>query len=526
MQEIVSQLLVALQGMLRYRWHALGFAWLLAVLGWIGVMILPDNYEARAKVYVDTDSVLRPLLRGLTAENDVMSEVSMMSRALLAQPQMEKVARETDLYLRAKGPKEFERLIDKLRERITIEVLPQAPNLYSIRYIDHNRQMAERVVQKLLDSFVEDTLGAQRFDTSNAQRFLEGEIGDYERKLREAEERLAAFKKEHVGSMPGDKGDYYTRLQAAIQRLDTIRQDLKVAQERRDELRRQIEGEEPTFGLMNSMVENASPLAGQISEMHKRLEALLLQYTDKHPEVVALKERIAVLEEQRRNEKTGGVPTTKTSELLAINSLDQNPVYQRMKISLKEAEVQLTEMRSKLHEAENEVARLRASVDTIPEVEAKLAQLNRDYEVNKTQHAALLRSLESARLSENVEQSRDDVRFRVIEPPVAPLRPVTPNRPLFVVVVLMGAIGAGGGLAFLLHQLNPVFATRRSLREALGDLPVFGSVTLALSQGQLALERRGQLRFGFAAVLLLVAFVVALLGEPYAAVALQGLLRG
>jgi polysaccharide chain length determinant protein (PEP-CTERM system associated) len=526
MQEILSQLLVALQGMLRYRWHALAFAWVLAVVGWIGVMVLPDNYEARAKVYVDTDSVLKPLLRGLTAENDVMTEVNMMSRALLAQPQMEKVARETDLYLRAKGPKEFERLIDNMRERITIEMLPQAPNLYSIRYLDHSRDMAERVVRELLDSFVEDTRLAQGKDTTNAQRFLEEQIRDYEQKLREAEDRLAAFKKENVGKMPGEEGDYYARLQVAMQRMETLRQEARVLQDKRDEAARQLEGEEPTFGIMNKMVESASPLAGQLTEHRKQLDKLLLKYTEKHPEVITLKERIAVLEEQMKTEKTGGIPETKTSELLAINSLDQNPAYITLKTAHASAEISLTETRSKLREAEKEVASLRASVNTIPEVEAKLAQLNRDYEVNKTRHAELLKSLETARLSENVEQSRDDVRFRVIEPPVAPLRPVSPNRPLFVAVVLLGAIAAGCGLAFLMHQLNPVFATRQSLRDSLGDMPVLGSVSLALSSAQVMLERRDRLRLSAAGGLLLVAFVIALVLEPYASVWLQSLLKG
>ena len=525
MQEIVNQLLVTGQGMLRYRWHALLFAWLIAMLGWAGVMILPDNYEARAKVYVDTDTVLRPLLKGLAAENDVITEVTMMSRALLAQPQLEKVARDTDLYLRAQSPKQMEQLIDNLRERITIEMLPQAPNLYSIRFVDHDRPMAERVVQKLLDSFVEDTLGVKRQDTSSAQRFLEQQIGDYERRLREAEERLAAFKKENVGKMPGEEGDYYMRLQAAMQKLDQLRQEYNIAQQRRDEYLRQIEGEEPTFGLMNSMAEGASPIAGQITEMNKQLEQLLLNYTEKHPQVVALKERIAALEEQRRNEKSMSLPTNKTTELAAITSLDQNPVYQRMKLALKEAEVALTETRSKMVQAEGEVARLRASVNTIPEVEAQLARLNRDYEVNKAQHSQLLQRLESARLSEDVEQSRDDVRFRVIEPPVAPLRPVSPNRPLFIVMVLVGAIGAGVGLAFLLHQVNPVFVTRQSLRQAL-DLPVLGSISFALGAQQVAVERRANMRLALAAGLLLFVFVVALVSVQIATDWLQGMVKG
>jgi polysaccharide chain length determinant protein (PEP-CTERM system associated) len=525
MQEIINQALVTAQGMLRYRWHALALAWALAILGWLGVMVLPDTYEARAKVYVDTDTVLRPLLKGLAAENDVMTEVNMMSRALLSRPQLEKVARETDLYLRARTPRELEELTESLRMRISISVVPQAPSLYAISFEDSDRAMAARVVQELLDSFVEDTLLVKRSDSSTAQRFLEQQIADLERRLREAEERLATFKQNNVGLMPGEQGDYYTRLQAALARQEKLRQDLEVAIDKRDEYQRKIEGEEPTFGLMNQMVESASPLAGQIADNRKRLETLLIQYTEKHPEVVALKERIALLEEQKKNEKTVTLPTTKTGELAAINSLDQNPVYQRMKIALTDAEVEVTETRSKLNEANEEVARLRALVNTIPEVEAQLARLNRDYEVNRAQHAQLLQRLESARLSENVEQSRDDVRFRVIEPPVAPFKPVSPNRPLFIAIVLLVAIAGGTGLAFLLHQVNPVFATRHSLREATG-LPVLGSISLALAPAMRAMERRTNLRLGVAAGLLVATFIATLAGVQFASTALQALLKG
>jgi polysaccharide chain length determinant protein (PEP-CTERM system associated) len=525
MQEIINQALVNVQGMLRYRWHALALAWALALLGWMGVMLLPDTYEARAKVYVDTDTVLRPLLKGLAAENDVMTEVNMMSRALLSRPQLEKVARETDLYLRAQTPRELEELIESLRLRIAIEVLPQAPSLYAIRFEDSDRAMSARVVQKLLDTFVEDTLLTKREDSSGAQRFLEQQISDLERRLREAEDRLAEFKQKNLGLMPGEEGDYYTRLQAAIARQERLRQDLKVAQDRRDESAAQLEGEVPTFGLLNRMAESASPLAGQISENKKRLETLLLQYTEKHPEVVALKERIATLEEQQKRDKPVGMPSASTGELAAINSLDQNPAYQRMKISVMESEVAATEARSKLREADNEVARLRALVNTIPEVEAQLARLNRDYEVNKAQHVALLQRLESARLSENVEQSRDDVRFRIIEPPAAPLMPVSPNRPLFVTIVLLAAIAGGLGLALLLHQVNPVFATRHSLRETTG-LPVLGSISMALSPVAVKSERRTSLRMSFAAGLLVVFFIATLAGVQVATTALQALFKG
>lgn len=515
MHDRLNEVLVVGQGMYRFRRHALVVAWVVAVLGWVGVLLLPNVYESRAKVYVDTDTVLKPLLRGLTPDADVTSQVALMSRALLAQPQLERVARETDMYLAARTPREFESMVDSLRERVTISVAPGSPNLYSITYQDNDRQLSLRVVQKLLDAFVEDTLGVKRQDTSSAQRFLEEQIKDYESKLIAAEDRLAEFKKANLGLMPGEEGDYYARMQTAMQRRDNLRQELSVSQQRRDELLRQIEGEEPTFGLMNSMAESASPLAGQIADMRKRLDTLLLQYTEKHPEVIALKEKIATLEEQKAQEKTLALPTARTSELVAINSLDINPVYQRLKISLKESEVLVTETRGKVAEADAEVNRLRGMINTIPEVEAQLARLNRDYEVNKAQHSALLQRLEAAKLSENAEQSRDDVRFRIIEPPVAPLKPVSPNRPLFMVVVLLGAIGAGLGFALLLHQVNPVFSTRRALRDAF-KLPVLGSVSFAATPDVRAMERMQNLRFGAVAGMLVVGFVVAILLARFA----------
>jgi polysaccharide chain length determinant protein (PEP-CTERM system associated) len=515
MHEQFNQVVVIGQGMYRYRRQALLVAWLVAVLGWLGVLLLPNVYESRTKVYVDTDTVLKPLLRGLTPEADVSGQVALMSRALLAQPQLERVARETDMHLRARTPREFETLVDSLRERVTISVAQGSPNLYSIVYQDPDRQLSLRVVQKLLDAFVEDTIGVKRQDTSSAQRFLEEQIRDYDQKLTAAEERLAAFKKQNLGLMPGEEGDYYARMQAAMARRETLRQELAVIQQRRDELRRQIDGEEPTFGLMNSMAESASPLAGQIADMRTRLDSLLLQYTEKHPEVVALREKIAALEAQRAEERPMALPTAKTSELVAINSLDVNPVYQRLKISLKEAEVLVTETRSKAAEADSEVARLRSMINTIPEVEAQLARLNRDYEVNKAQHSALLQRLESAKLSEDAEQSRDDVRFRIIEPPVAPLKPVSPERPLFMVVVLLGALAAGLGFALLLHQLNPVFSTRRALRDAFG-LPVLGSISFTPAPARRLRERMQNLRLAAAAAMLLVGFAAALLLAVYA----------
>ena len=516
-----SQLLVTVQSMWRYRWHALACAWAIALLGWVATLLLPNVYEARAKVFVDTESVLKPLLRGLAAETDVMSQVSMMSRALLSEPQLERAARETDLYLRARNRKELERLIERMRLSITLTGDPANPNLYSIVYTDTERAMALRVVQKLLDNFVESTLGVNRQDSSNAQQFLDAQITELEKRLLDAEARLAQFKRDNVGLMPGAEGDYYTRMQTTMAKLAQLKADYDVTVQRRAEYDRQLEGEEPTFGIVSSTLESQGPLDAQIRDYKRKLDQLLLNYTEKHPDVVTLRETIAKLEEQKKqakdkDEKQVQAQGVEAGQLLALSQLDVNPVYQRLKLGSKEADVELASLRTKIADTQAEVAKLRSMVDTIPKVEAELAQLNRDYEVNKAQHTALLQRREQARLSEQVEQSRDDRTFRIIEPPLALLAPVGPPRILFIIVVLLGAIGAGAALAFVLHQINPVYMTRQELERAT-QLPVLGSVTLTLTPQQTAAARGRDRAYAFAASLLLVAFTGALIVAQFAA---------
>jgi polysaccharide chain length determinant protein (PEP-CTERM system associated) len=511
MQEIVPKLLALGHSMWRFRWGAIACAWGVALAGWAAVLLMPNQYEARAKVYVDTDSVLRPLLKGLAAETDVMGEVSIMTRALTSRPQLEKAARETDLYLRARNPKEAELLMDDLREKINITGDPYNQNLYSISFTDHERGMSIRVVQKLLDTFVEDTLGVKREDSTSAQRFLEEQIREYEKRLRDAEDRLAEFKRANVGQMPDKEGDYYTRLQTAMMRLDTLQGDYTVAKEKRDQLAKEIEGEEPTFGIVSSALEAQGPINSQIAESKKKLEALLLNFTEKHPDVIALREQIAKLEEQKLTERDSAGPIAGGGPaLLNLAQLDVNPVYQRMKMALTEAEVDMAALRGKIADVNREVAGLRSRVDTIPEVEAQLAQLNRDYEVNKAQYTALVQRLESARLSGEVEQTRDEVKFRILEPPMAALRPVGPNRMLFSGIVLAAALGAGIALAFLLGQITPVFAERRELATLTG-LPVLGSISRALAPVVEARERRGFRVFLTASAGLAAAFVTVLI---------------
>jgi polysaccharide chain length determinant protein (PEP-CTERM system associated) len=511
MQEQLQTIIEALYGVWRFRVRALIVAWSIALAGWALVYLLPNQYEAHARVYVDTESVLRPLLSGLAVGTDMIPQVNMMTQALLSRPQLVSAARATDLHLRAKTPEQLERLVDELQLRIRISGGGQGSNLYTIVFEDPNPRIAKSLVQNLLNSFVESTLGVNRVDSTNAQHFLEQQIGEYAQRLTEAEERLAEFKRRNFGVMPGAEGDYFQRLQVAQSSLEQVRAALVVAQNRRDEIKRQVEGEEPTFGVVSPggsfrPVTNESAIDAQIDALRRRIDELSVQFTDKHPDIIAAREKIAYLEQRKAIEERLAPPRG----VEGTQRLEMNPVYQSLQIDLGKAEVEVRTLSAQLADRQNLVGSLRSRIDTIPEVEAQLAQLNRDYNVTKTQHEALMARLEAARLTENADQQRNDVKFRIIEPPFVPLEPSNPRRSLLLTVVLVLALLGGAGTAFAFAQIDPVFTSREQLRKGTG-LRVLGVVSNAPRAGQIAEERRATMRVALAAGLLIACFGLTLL---------------
>ena len=194
--------------------------------------------------------------------------------------------------------------------------------------------------------------------------------------------------------------------------------------------------------------------------------------------------------------------------------LAENPVYQQMRAMLSEADASVAEFRVRVQEHEQRVKDLEDKVNSIPVIEAELTQLNRDYDVIRSQHQSLLQRRESARMSEDVEQTAGDVVFRVIDPPFVPKKPDEPNKLLLNSGVLVLALGGGLAVGLLLSLLQPVIATRRALGELTG-LPVLGTVTAIRS----AVERRraflNRLTLSACSAALLVVFAGINLGQQW-----------
>jgi polysaccharide chain length determinant protein (PEP-CTERM system associated) len=509
MHEILGQVFTYVWGVWRHRWLALAVAWGVALGGWLWVLQMPEAYIASARVYVDTNSVLRPLVRGLAIDPDIDQRINMMSQTLLSRPNLEKLMRMTDLDLEVDNDAERDAMLSSLGEAIALSGTLENESLYEISVRNTDRDVAKRVAQALITVFIESSLSDKREDSSGAQDFVNEQIEDYEERLIAAENRLALFKQENVDILPGGGGDYYSNLQATKAELDQARLLLSEMQNRRTELERQLEGEDPVFissGVTGAV--NMSPLDVRIQNMRTDLDYLSVQYTGKHPEVRQLTALIAELEAEKATEYA----RVREDASAGVSALANSPVYQGMRSMLAETEANVAELNVRVAEYERRVSELENKVNSIPEIEAEMKQLDRDYAVIAGQHEALLERREAARLSQDVEQNASDVTFRVIDPPFVPIRPSEPNRPLLNGAVLFIGLAAGIGAALLVSLIYPVIADARSLVNITG-MPLLGSVTDTILPEQKRKNMIGQLTFASLSTALLVVYIGMSLGQ-------------
>jgi polysaccharide chain length determinant protein (PEP-CTERM system associated) len=510
MQELVQQLLITVRAMWKFRWPGLIVAWVVAVVGVVIVWRIPDQYEAAARIYVDTDSILKPLMNGLAVQPNVDQQIGMLSRTLISRPNIEKLIRMADLDLKTSTKPDQEALVERLMKGIEIRTAGGV-NLYAMAYRDAEPDKAKRVIQSMVSIFVESGLGASRKDTDSAKTFLSEQIKTFETKLEEAETRLKEFRLRNLDRQSADGKDIATRLSDISNQLDAARLQLREAEKSRDAAKRQLaeaRGQSPAASpaLPNLLNRADAPLIGGIAvstpEIDSRIDAqrrnldnLLQRYTDQHPDVVSTRRLIADLEEQKRKEVAELQRKEAMKPAPGLNSTpNESLAIQELNRMMATAEVQVAAIQARVDEYGGRYAALRESLKTAPQIEAEAAQLNRDYAITKKNYEDLVARRQSAVMSGELDVASGVAEFRLIDPPRVAPKPVSPNRLLLVPLVLLASLVLGLFSAFAASQLRPTFGDADELRMRTG-LPLLGVVTMLTTDGDRRRARASLFRF-------------------------------
>jgi polysaccharide chain length determinant protein (PEP-CTERM system associated) len=474
------------------RWIALGAAWLICVAGWVGVYLIPNQYESSARLYVDTDAVLTPLLKGIAADSSTTGQIDILQRTLLSRPNLQKLVSKTDLDLTLKSPEDRERLIQQLATDIKIK--PQTKTLFTIEYRNPSPKLAYDVVQTLLNIFIESATGSNRADMENARRFIDRQIAAYDAQLTAAERRRAEFRSRYLSILPQDSGDNgfgATRLDQVRGQVIALNGQLQDAMIRRDGLQQELAKTPPTI---SSEAEAAAGGGSRLQQAEEQLRELRLRYTDDFPDVIATRNLIASL---KASPPAGG-----GGRAAGRGRASSNMMYEQLKLKLVDAEAGVGSLKRQLAEATKERDTIETLAKQAPGVLAEYKALDRDYGVLKKDHDELLTRREAAQLAQAAETQADKVKLNIVDPPQVPRLPVTPNRLILIPAVLLVGLGAGVGISFLLSQFDRSFRTIEDLRDL--GLPVLGGVSLL---GAAISPRRVASTIGFCAGLLVLVVV-------------------
>lgn len=481
--DLPQPVLRGVNGLWRRRWLVVAVAWAAALAGWLAVWLVPDKYESRAQVFVQTETILEPVLNGFTARPDYSRRVEVMRLQLLTRPNVEEIIRRAglDKTIEAKTPMErrvkMQGMVDWVAGQIKIESPREM--YFIISYKNSDPKIARAVVDAVLNMLIEQDLGASLSESEAARRRLDLQVEEYEEKLTANENAVAAFRARHAAELSANQG-------AARQRELKENELVRVS----DELER-TKGRVLTLqNLMSATPRHAS--GGELDRLKVELAALRSQYEENHPDIRAVQARINELEKDDA-------------------ALSANPEYVRLNSELTVARDSIAALSAREARLKEELSALDLAAGQAPAVEAQLRQIVREYEQTQKTYEELLSRRDRLDLTRNLGAAGRGVEYQVFEAPSESLAPSDPPRLLLILGVCIVAAGVGAGAAVALTLLDKSYTQASELQAAFG-LPVLGAISETPSETVFAERRRDRVRLamacaGFAAVAGLYAYM-------------------
>ncbi len=478
MNGLLDEARLALHAVWTRRWLGLAVAWGVCVLGWLLVSQIPSRYEAKARVFVQMQSILPAGLAG--PANDQQRTVDQIRQTLVSNVNLQKVVRGTDLAQTVSTDREVADRAAGLAQ--SIKVTAAQDNLFEIATSAASPKLARDITQKLIDIFVESNLAGDRTQTSQSLRFLDGQLAEQQKQLADAETKRADFQIQYLGSLPGT-GTVADRIGAARAQMSQVDSELAGAGSSLAAVQGQLAGT-PATVLVAGMAGGAGPARARLSTVQGQLaDARTRGYTESHPDVVALKGQLAAATAAARGEPlTGGTGGSGTP----------NPLYLSLQAMQADRGAQVAALRMRKSQIQGDLDALAAKLAVDPEVAAQQGEVERRYQVLKDQYDQLFAQREQLRLRGQAQSEAAPVRFSVIDPPRAPSTPSAPNRLLLLTGVLLAGLAAGVGAAFAMAQLRQTYPTTQRLERASG-MTVIGSIGEVVTRLQVD-ERRRRLK--------------------------------
>lgn len=438
---------------------------------------LPDTYASFALIQVVPPRVSGAIVP-MQSTARLQERLQTIQPVILSRTRVEGLIQDFNLYEKERSSGA---IMQDVVDRMTsdIRVTPQRGESFLVGFTGRDRRQVQQVAERLASFFIDESLrdGARRAE--NTSDFVETQVEESLRKLREVEERVKKYRMQFATELPEQMNSNQSAVQSTQQQLGMIIASIEADTNVRLSLERQI----ADLDAGGDPGGTSAPAPGSDTTAAQRLEALqrdltnlkARSYSDTHPDVKRLVAAINVAKREAESEALRNPVTVG-------GAVSQTELNRRRRLA--ERQQELEDVKKRIANKQQTERQLReavfgyqARVDRAPSRSAEMVELSREYEVLKRNYENMLNNREQAKLSVNLERSQIGEQFKLLEAARVPERPSSPDRPMINMFGLLAGLAFGLGLVALLEYLDHSFKTDTELSGYVG-LPVLAVVPL------------------------------------------------
>jgi polysaccharide biosynthesis transport protein len=432
--------------------------------------ILPNQYESRATLLIEPQTISTKLVESNLSETELNSRLHLISMQILSRGRLSKVIDEFDVYPELRDEMTREEIIEKMRSEIAVTpVLSDLEasmgvrstrveiNTFQLGYRHRNRDIAAAVSNRLANDFVEEHIKERAAMSGDTSEFIEAELQRLSARIAELEQKISTVKSLNIGRLPEDLPSNQNLHERLVQNIRDTQRELSIAESDEAFYRQQV-----LVGGADFLKYNSDSPDQRAEQMRLALnEAQARGLTEKHPDVIKLRQEIAQLESTIQNSRAEDQP-------LSIAQENANAEGQR-------AALRAAAGRAELDRLKTQVAGLEERIAETPKVAEQLSAYEREYLHLFDSYQQYSGKRLEAGVAADMERRQKGEKFRVLEAAIPASVPASPNRPVILVIGTVLALLAGSGLALLAEVTDLSFHDARSLQSRLG-IPVLAAV--------------------------------------------------
>jgi len=430
-----------------------------------GLFLVPRKYTSSTTILAQESDIIQPLLEGRAVSTQVIDRAGMARNVVYGRKVMDEVLKAGGWMEGTPSPVQQDRMMEQIRERTRITAPRE--DLVQIQYQDSDPERTWKVTRRMAELLIEESLANKERESREAYEFIDKQVRDYHAKLLDAEDNLQAYRSANADAQPGSATDVNTRIGALRTAVEQARMSLMEQRSRESALAAQLSGESAVTAVQTR--ENL--YRTQLIELQNELDGLLLRYTEKHPDVVRVRHQMAdVQAAMQRAQEQRSQPSVRAAGDVSADAR-VNPLYLELRSQLAETRREIAATQSRMSMSEGLLGEEMGRSRRIAESESTLAELTRDYEVNRDIYQDLLRRRENARVSMELDKERRGLTMRIQDPAELPVRPTGLSLTHIALGGLAAAVAVPLGLLFLLVRFDPRVRSPVQLERSTG-LPV------------------------------------------------------